>query len=168
MNDCSESSCPYSMTNEIAFELGLGKYSSFYDMAVWEPNNEQFKYVHFFKWGNPQRACRDKESNWVWVFYGGLNESKFENLDQKVNFIKGLFHSYAGKISEKEAYLCFANSFKLRDLAKEWISEVLKDKFGGDEIWSVEVENRIDLIPGIAKLKVEGSNKLISFLTSKQ
>lgn len=158
---------PSSMTNEIAFEIGKGDFSSFYDTPVWSPNIEIFKYVKFFDWSWPQQGGGrrdDGEYYCRWSFSGTLREPEF-NLEHKKYYIRGALASYAGRVTANTLSFCFANSFQKRDRIANWTDEILKKKFGGNKVWSIVRSDKVS-IPGIASLIIALDKEAIDFLTN--
>lgn len=158
--------CPSVMTNEIAFEIGKADFPRFYDMPIWSPNVEKFKYVHFFEWSSPRQGggrYEDGEYYCNWSFYGSLKESSFD-LEQKRHYIRGVLASYAGSYSDNILSFSFANSFGTRDRIAKWIDEILKDKFGGIKTWTIEKSDGMNTCPAIANLtiKCDGIDSLLS------
>lgn len=143
------------MTNEIAFELGLGKFNVFYDCPVWKPNIQEFEYVNFFNWSSPTRSRQESESIFTWGFYGSLKEEKFCLLEHKRQYILGALNSYAGKTQKDQISFCFANSFSTRDRIAKWAGEILKEEFGGFKTWSITKEDEMFYCPAIAKVNIK-------------
>lgn len=159
--------CPHSITNEIAFEIGRGDYPRFYDIPIWSPNIESFRYAKFFKWAYfSQYGGRNGDGEYYskWVFYGSLREELFVNDELKRSYIKGVLLGSGDKKLSKCIFKDFINSFETRDRVAKWVNEILKNKFGTNKRWNIVSEDYKDTIPGIAKLCISSDEEVIDFI----
>ena len=148
------------MTNDIAFDLGAFNYPCFYDMAVWIPNKESFKYVNFFEWSAPVY------SNLNWTFYGDLNERKFETLEHKHYYIKGRLSSYSVHIKDDSITVFYANSVESRNRFVKWAHELLIVNFGENEKWSIKkMDGGNTVVPNTPGLILNANKEIINYFT---
>lgn len=170
------SECPKEMTNDIAYEFGNFKFPCSYDIASWEPNKHDFKYVYFFRWENPSEyATVNIEGKYIcsWVFQGHLDESKFTSLEHKRHYIRGIISSYAcsySYVGDSGSTLisgCFANSFATRDRVVKWIKEILENKFE-DKNWEIKYWDETNSLPGLARFELLSNAEILEYLLSEE
>lgn len=159
---------PHEMTDEIAFKLGEFNFPRFYDMAMWQPNIEDFEYAYFFNWSAGMGLfCFLGEGN-PHSFTGHLNESKFETLNHKLKYIQGRLSSYSVTITDTSIHIGYANSHKSRDRVAKWLDEILKDKFGGQKTWLITTSDGLKTtIPLTPSVQISSDKEVIDYITGK-
>ena len=150
----------YEMTKAIAFDLGAFKYPCMWDKAIWIPNKENFEYVYFFNWSHPSYSSPG------WVFYGILDEKKFETLEHKHCYIKGRLSSYSVGIEDGCIIVAYANSIRARDTFVAWVTELIVHKFGYNANWDIETKDGMNTMPCTPRLTLKADKEIIKWVIS--
>src|SRR3990167_6589713 len=120
-----ENNIIFKMTDEIAYKLGKFDFPSFYSFVRWYPNKEPFPLAHFFTWGlgmgwPVDTSDNNHNTNWSSISLSGkLKTELFTEISHKLNYIRGRLSSYSVKIEETKIYVCWANSYDIRDFFVE-------------------------------------------------
>ncbi len=162
----------YSMTDEVAFELGKFDFPCFYEHALWRVNIDPFPLYHFFKWkmgwGIPVSGGEESKVLWDEIkLEGMLDLTKFTDISHKLAYVRGRLNSYSVSSTETTLSVGWANSYRIRDFFVECLEDSLKVNFGLATKWTIEKGEGKCTIPGTPYAKLTADKHVIDFILER-